>query len=196
MELIENGRLKVLLEQDDLQQLDISFEEMDYGNMETKRVVWTLLDKARRQYDLNFDVTGKLLIEVIPNRVGGCVMYFTALTREFGDQSQRMIMKKSLKPLIYSFENASHLLSAIAGLSTYAKDCLGQSELYLYENTYKLILYPQGIENPALSATFMEFGKLHKPHELAPLVIREHGKALAMNEEVLQIYHHLVPAQG
>ena len=45
----ENDRcLSVELTGDDMRKLDITYEELDYANIETRRVLWTLLDEARR----------------------------------------------------------------------------------------------------------------------------------------------------
>ena len=44
IELCGEDRLRITLNQADLEQLSISFEELDYGRMETRRIIWELLD--------------------------------------------------------------------------------------------------------------------------------------------------------
>ena len=41
-------RIIVDLTQQDMTELDITYEDMDYSTIETRRVIWTLLDKAGR----------------------------------------------------------------------------------------------------------------------------------------------------
>ena len=45
--LISDDRLKVILTDRDLSGYGIRIEDIDYGNTETKRVFWTILDKAK-----------------------------------------------------------------------------------------------------------------------------------------------------
>lgn len=42
-------RLKITLKYEDLRALSLSFDDLDYAEMETRRVIWELLDEASRQ---------------------------------------------------------------------------------------------------------------------------------------------------
>lgn len=48
IEAPEENKIVVRLTADDMTKLHITYEEMDYANIETRRVIWTLLDEARR----------------------------------------------------------------------------------------------------------------------------------------------------
>ena len=43
------GKITVALSNEDMNELDITYDELDYSNIETRRVIWTLLDKAGQQ---------------------------------------------------------------------------------------------------------------------------------------------------
>ena len=47
IEAPQENRIVVELTSADMTELDITYEEMDYGNIETRRVIWTILDRAR-----------------------------------------------------------------------------------------------------------------------------------------------------
>ena len=47
IEAPQENRIVVELTCADMRELDITYEEMDYGNVETRRVIWTILDRAR-----------------------------------------------------------------------------------------------------------------------------------------------------
>ena len=41
---ISNNKFIVGLTCDEMKDLDITYEDMDYSNIETRRVIWTILD--------------------------------------------------------------------------------------------------------------------------------------------------------
>ena len=50
MEMPEKGKIMFELSDGDLSDLGITFDELDYSNIETRRVVWTLLDRAKKGF--------------------------------------------------------------------------------------------------------------------------------------------------
>ena len=49
MELLENGCLKIVLSNDELEEMGLTFERLDYRNMETQRTIQRLLQIARQE---------------------------------------------------------------------------------------------------------------------------------------------------
>lgn len=49
MEQLENGCLKIWLDEPDMQEMGLRFEEMDYRNAATREAVARLLETAREQ---------------------------------------------------------------------------------------------------------------------------------------------------
>ena len=54
------GKITVALSNEDMNELDITYDELDYSNIETRRVIWTLLDKAGQQLGKCIDTDSKL----------------------------------------------------------------------------------------------------------------------------------------
>ena len=79
MKINSPNKAKIIVEltRDDMRELDITYENMDYSNIETRRVIWTILDKARKTLCRDIDPSGKMTIETIPLDTGGCVIFFT-----------------------------------------------------------------------------------------------------------------------
>ena len=75
----QENKIVIELTNADMTELDITYEEMDYGNIETRRVIWTVLDRARHALSRDIDPSGKMLIETVPAPDGGCVLYITVL---------------------------------------------------------------------------------------------------------------------
>jgi hypothetical protein len=61
----------VMLSREDLSQLDITYDTMDYANIETRRVIWTILDRVRASTGRDIDPSGNLVIEAAPDSSGG-----------------------------------------------------------------------------------------------------------------------------
>ena len=76
--LISDDRLKVVLTDNDLSSYGIRIEDIDYGNTETKRVFWTILDKAKNE--TGFDAAlSRIFIQIYPDARGGCEMYVSRI---------------------------------------------------------------------------------------------------------------------
>ena len=71
------NRITIELSARDMDALNITYEQMDYSNIETRRVVWTLLDRAGHELKRDIDPSGRMIIEAVPAGRGGCVLKFT-----------------------------------------------------------------------------------------------------------------------
>jgi len=50
LRLVNENKLKIILTNEDMALLDITYEEMDYNDdLGTRRVLWEILDQAKRQ---------------------------------------------------------------------------------------------------------------------------------------------------
>lgn len=74
MEQLENGCLKIWLDEPDMQEMGLRFEEMDYRNAATREAVARLLETAREQ--TGFEAPDGLLVEVLPLDKG-CLILMT-----------------------------------------------------------------------------------------------------------------------
>ena len=69
------NRITIELSARDMDALNITYEQMDYSNIETRRVVWTLLDRAGHELKRDIDPSGRMIIEAVPAGRGGCVLF-------------------------------------------------------------------------------------------------------------------------
>lgn len=83
MELIKISRnaLKVTLSREDMELYDIEFDTLDYKNSETRRVIWSILDEAKRS--LGFEVSrDSLYIQAFRSKCGGCELFVSKGLKE------------------------------------------------------------------------------------------------------------------
>ena len=79
IELIDENKIKISLSHSDMERLDISYSELDYSNMDTRRIIWTLLCEAKNSLELELDLFSKMMVEVLPSSSDGCTILFTVL---------------------------------------------------------------------------------------------------------------------
>ena len=123
--LISDDRLKVVLTDRDLSGYGIRIEDIDYGNTETKRVFWTILDKAKNE--TGFDAAlSRIFIQIYPDSRGGCEMYVSRISdrgsRRCTDGVRCAIGGESdgeTVEHIYRFSGLDSLISACRALMAY-----------------------------------------------------------------------------
>ncbi len=113
---INDRKLKVMLTKEDLADLSLTCDTIDYDNTETRRAFWSILDEAKHK--TGFDAAkDKVYVQVYPSRSGGCEIYVTRLSE--GTASAPVSFCKSLFPerTLFRFEKLEDMLSACACLA-------------------------------------------------------------------------------
>ena len=83
--LINDGKLKVVLTDTDLEDMGVSAEELDYSTPETKDMLREILSRAERE--LGFVCNShRTLVQVYTSRGGGCEIFITRLGTEAIDK--------------------------------------------------------------------------------------------------------------
>lgn len=129
MELIKisHNALKVTLSREDMELYDIEFDMLDYKNNETKRVIWSILDEAKRS--LGFEVArDSLYIQAFRSKCGGCELFVSKETHD------------TPRIALFKFSSSESLIKGCARIENcgYTKE----SRVYLgEENEFYLELY-------------------------------------------------------
>lgn len=146
------NKIIVELSGSDMRELDITYEEMDYSSIETRRVIWTVLDAAGKYLGRDLDLSRKMSIEAYPSPSGGCTLSFTMLGRKPAHGTPVMI--KPDTSLTIGFDSASALMDSVKGLTP--GEASGESSLYELNGKYRLIITsPEHIRS--FAARFSEY---------------------------------------
>lgn len=141
MNIHSAGKNKFIVElsKNDMLELDITYEEMDYSKIETRRVIWTILQKVRDDLGRDVDPTGNLLIEAAADSQGGCVLSFTvAEKKRYYDSRQPLKLTKTADSVIYEFNSENDLLDM---MKTVGKEAFkNQNRLFKNGGRYRLVL--------------------------------------------------------
>lgn len=175
------NRITVDLTEQDMAELEITYEEMDYSTIETRRVIWTLLDEAGKALGKELDPSRRMIIEAIPKSEGGCVLNFTLLDAKRRINSQRQLLKKQTESLICDFDSLEALYRAAE-----CTEFRSRSSLYEMGGKYRLII--SGMCDSGNTARyFSEFGKVTNGDTLTCEHTKEHWNLLAEGNALSQL---------
>jgi hypothetical protein len=110
---IGSNKFLVGLSREDLKELDITYETMDYSDIETRRVIWTILECVRNRTGRDIDPSGNLIIEASPDGKGGCILLFTVPASR---SVVGTVISKNSNTHIFEFSNADALLDALSAI--------------------------------------------------------------------------------
>lgn len=189
IELIDETRLLISLDEEDMLTFDLTFERFFWKDKHSKDVITELLKLAKEK--TGFSVEGhKLMIEAIPQGEG-CMILFTLLPKS--EEGARKIYKIKNKGelFVYVFDNADNMLSAVKRLFA-IKNGLYDSQLLHYKNKYYLVIYTNRGLPPPVGILLSEYANL-KGKERATLArILEYGTTVVDRNAVEKIGQHLV----
>jgi negative regulator of genetic competence, sporulation and motility len=173
-----NGKISVTLTKKDLQDLDITYDELDYSNIETRRVIWTILDKARLALGKSITLDNRLLINAIPINDGGCCLEFTQLPFETETTKAKTVLKKGDEPILFCSFDLDAYLDCIKHIPFNSQGVKSISS-YIFQNNYYVIIYPEAEHSKNLLFKLCEFGEIKFPSQREIADICEGGKKLS-----------------
>lgn len=173
-----DDKITVDLTKQDMAELDITYEDMDYSTIETRRVIWTILDEAGKVLGKELDPTRRMIIEAIPKSEGGCLLNFTMLDSRKRAFPQKQLLKKQSESFICEFDNLDSLYRAAEGFK-------GSAESSLYESSgrYRLILSDL-CDARDTRQYFSEFSRVINADRLFCEHTREHWRSIIAHNAI------------
>lgn len=151
--VINEYRVEMELGEEELHEFDITYESLDYGDINTRRFLSELAANAK-ELGVEADMSGRVLIEAFRIR-GGCRVCFTFLPPRGTDApSVKQLVKKDMRCLCVMSDDAAALCRLSAVLP---KDGVG-SRLYRDKSVYYLFLFADPEALRRCGDTAAEFG--------------------------------------
>ncbi len=172
-------KIIVDLTKQDMLELDITYEAMDYSTIETRRVIWTVLGEAGKYLGRELDPSRRMIIEASPKSEGGCTLTFTILDGRKKCVSQKHTLKKQSESVVCDFENLDDLFRAAEEIRRSGE--MPQSSLFELDKAYRLIL---SCSSESLNGTLSEFCKIKNCTRLISDFTSEHWHLLASGDAV------------
>ncbi len=181
----KKGKIKIILTPQDMASFGVSYEQMDYGDPRTRRILTHLLETARLRAGFLCPDGAKLLIEAFPTLEGGCTILFTVL----GCGTDHLSRPESI--FAFAFPTLEALGKAAAHLEAQrtlpgADEC--RCSLYRLPGEYRILCrlqHPlstgtgQRKEQPPCHRELLRRGRYAGTGHLAAAYCGEHGQLLA-----------------
>lgn len=149
-------RVEVILSISELEGYGITYEEIDYRNIETRRMLWALQGEIREKYGYSIKLSGRLLIEVIKdteNSVKICFFYLSPKTKD--DLSLKQLIKSECCPVIAEFSDFEEMLQAVSFLGSSLN-----SRLFEKNGKYRILFSVKEEEKEELILCLCEFAEI------------------------------------
>ncbi len=183
IELVDQKTVKITLDENDLNEMALSFHDEASATFETKRAVLNLISKIKDETEL--DLTGgKLFIEAFPDANGGCVLYVNVIDRSRGSLHAQKASVGFNSPLIFRFKELKSLLAACKRLFHQYSHLIRKSSLYLLDEEYFLILYSYLRTDEKLIKLLSEYGKYFGKGEIKLSFMNEHARCIVEDAAV------------
>lgn len=192
IEPLDDKTVKVVLSKVDMDGFQLTYEEMDYQNPETKRVILHLIDEIRDQVDIDLS-EGKLFIEAFPYADGGCILYVNVLDTARGTDV-RLPKKHRTSfdtPLIFVFEDLSSLSALAVRLNARYSHVILKDSLYLLDHKYYLMIYTYFKMDNEIIHLLGEYGRFYGKGAVRSSLIKEHAKELLKSDAAQTLEKYL-----
>jgi adapter protein MecA 1/2 len=190
-------RLRILLDPKDLDKYDLDYYSISKESPGTKRLLKEILSQAQKS---GFNAYRcKILIEVLPGKNSGCILYLTKSPFEkpaqrshsnCGDRAER-------EGYILSCRSLEDTIEAIGHFSNYPDLPVKQSSLYSFDGGYYLIFTPVslGLDRDrlvSLLAALSEYGDTENCTPVREAMLKEHGSSILESraiENFIRYFH-------
>ena len=178
------NRVEAELSEEELALYGITYDELDYGNVETRRVLWTLLDDIKKRYDVGIALSGRLLIEAIKETKNIYRICFTSLSPKEDRPSLKQLIKCPNPPVVAEFMCFEDIVSAVRNISEEY-----ESDLYEKDGKYRLVFRIPSDSKTLLCDRICEFSDIKENPETENAVCSEHWHCL-MSGNALSLLRH------
>ena len=173
-------RLRVALTREELEELGLSYDALDYRDLRTLSLLLTLLETARGAVE--FEAGGRILVEVAPAGEGGCEICFSGLGRR---RPQRWKVRRHVAaPVVYAFDDVDALIEGSVKLFRRCSHRILRSALYRMGRGWRLVVHPLDEAGGVTLSLLDEFAPRCGEGELAEAWLGEHAEQVLDDKAV------------
>lgn len=188
LEQIDEERLLIALSSEDMDILDLTFNQLSWKNNYSRQVIKKILKRAENEIGF-FVGNNQLMIEAIPQN-NGCVVLITLLAKDNAARKKFKI-KENIKAYLFKFNTLDNLLSAIERLYKNKFSTLKNSA-FENDKKYYILIYCKGCLSPELLTLLTEYCDPKDNKSLSLGQILENGKLIAKNNAIEKIGNCLI----
>lgn len=152
--LAENEyRIGLTLSYKELADYGVTYEQLDYSDIGTRRFLWAVTEDIRKNCGYNVSLSGRILIEVMKQGDDRVKIYLTRLSEKNSDDySLKQLIRNDRFCITAQFSCFEKMLQAASCCETDA-----QSTLFEKDGKYRLTFYPDEKSREKLISFLCEF---------------------------------------
>lgn len=195
MDKIDDHTVKVVLSCNDMFELSINYDDMDYENPVTKKAILKIIERINAKFNLCL-ISRKLFIEAYPYADGGCILFVNMIESAAKDgilQATTAPVKnaktqESNAPSIYALSDLNVLGKLSRKLnSAFTHEILDSALCYCaVKKEYYLLVSTRSKASVKLDHLLCEYGRFCGKGAVSQAIFLEHTKVL-MKEDAAQI---------
>ncbi len=180
VKVLDENRVKILMEEQDIDQYDLPFEKIDYDDPVSKAFLFELIQKTYDETGMNFQ-DGRLMVEVIP---GVSRSYYILLTRIKSDGEEKIEFDKTeqyeAEMYIFRVEHGRDVIRFFDACYAFHPKA---SQVYYYSDSYYITLsfHPHQISDKGFAPFIQhleEYGKRCRYHYINGAILQEKGEKI------------------
>lgn len=193
IEKLSPDKLRVTLDGPELDRYDLDYISISNESPGTRRMLGDILKAA--QSSVGFSAKGcRLLVEVVPGKDEGCVLYVTRTAAE-KPHPHRTAAHAARGGYILLCETLEDAIGAVRRFAYYPDIPLRKSALYEMDGRYALSFSPVrfGMDDgrfTALLSELSEYGKAAASSPVSEAMMAEHGSVIAPDRAVEQFIRY------
>lgn len=179
IDLAEENKLIIFLDDKDMDSLDITYKNISWENEKFRVVLAKLLTVA--QSKLHFSIKNRNLSIKILDMFNGCVILFSLTSRRSNSD-----LSTNKQSTILHLDSAENLML----LCEKSIDCWSEilsSTLFLLSNTYFILIYHKNNFSPKFKAILQEYGETFNADRVNISYLNENGKILCKDDAIEHI---------
>jgi negative regulator of genetic competence, sporulation and motility len=189
IEKIDEKTIRILLSAQDMEAYHITYEQMDYNDLATKRAILNIIQQVRQKANIAVEFS-KLFVEAFPNDDGGCILYVNVSDSFTAAPVERKTTSFDT-PLVFEFDSLNLLTAACSRLWIHDNHLMIKTSLYLYEKKYRLLLYTYCRMEQKIIQQLQEYGHYIGKGAVVAAFVKEHAKTILSEHAVETIVRYL-----
>lgn len=186
---LSSDKLRIQLDSTDLDKYDLDYYSINKESPGTKRLLKEILALAQKSGFNAFRC--KILIEVLPGKNSGCVLYLTKMPYSAASKTYRRSTGtgKTNNGYILCCECLEDAIEALGHFKDYPDIPIKSSSLYFLNDKYYLVFTPValGLDRErlvSLLAALSEYGETESITPVRNAVFAEHGEVILKERAV------------
>lgn len=178
MERLDDTTIKVILTTNDMEELELSYRDMDYNKPETKKAMTQIVSKINSELNINLNAQ-KLFIEAYPYADGGCILFVNLVNGTIPHKPKPAAFNKYLEmPVVYKVKT----IDAVGNLSKrlLSQGFTGETALYFckHKSEYYLAINEATKLSTPVTLVLNEYGYFLGKGIVALAILNEHNTKL------------------